>query len=99
MRGALAGWTWLDSIATLIIPAVILVGTWSLLRDSGGMSLDAVPPALKLDEVSTFLKQQPGVISIHDLHIWSMSTNEKVLTCHCLMPGGHLGDEFLAAPA
>jgi cobalt-zinc-cadmium efflux system protein len=91
----LTGWTWLDSIVSLIIAAVILMGTWSLLRDSVGMSLDAVPASLKLDEVSTFLKQQSGVISIHDLHIWSMSTTETVLTCHCLMPGGHPGDEFL----
>ena len=92
----LTGWTWLDSIVSLVIAAVILMGTWSLLRDSVGMSLDAVPASLKLDEVSTFLKQQPGVISIHDLHIWSMSTTETVLTCHCLMPAGHPGDEFLA---
>ncbi len=92
----LSGWTWLDSIVSLAIAAVILMGTWSLLRDSFGMSLDAVPAGLKLDEVSTFLKEQPGVAAIHDLHIWSMSTTETVLTCHCLIPGGHPGDEFLA---
>ncbi len=92
----LSGWIWLDSVVSLAIAAVILVGTWGLLRDSVGMSLDAVPTGLNLDEVSTFLKEQPGVTAIHDLHIWPMSTTETALTCHCLMPRGHPGDEFLA---
>jgi cobalt-zinc-cadmium efflux system protein len=92
----LSGWMWLDSIVSLAIAAVIVVGTWGLLRDSVGMSLDAVPTGLKLDEVSVFLREQPGVTAIHDLHIWSMSTTETALTCHCLMPRGHPGDEFLA---
>lgn len=90
------GWTRLDPIVSLVLAAVILAGTWSLLRDSVGMSLDAVPSGIKLDEVSAFLKQQPGVSAIHDLHIWPMSTTDIALTCHCLMTGGHPGDEYLA---
>jgi cobalt-zinc-cadmium efflux system protein len=61
-----------------------------------GMSLDAVPPGIKPDEVMGFLEEQPGVTAIHDLHIWPMSTTETALTCHCVMPGGHPGDAFLA---
>jgi cobalt-zinc-cadmium efflux system protein len=89
------GWIWLDPLVSLAIAGVILVGTWSLLRDSLGMSLDAVPPGLKMQEVSAFLQGWPGVTSIHDLHIWPMSTTETALTCHCLMPGGHPGDAVL----
>ncbi|HEY5380096.1 MAG TPA: cation diffusion facilitator family transporter [Pseudolabrys sp.] len=92
----LTGWTRLDPLVSLVIAGVILVGTWNLLRDSVGMSLDAVPAEIKLDEVTAFLKQQPGVTAIHDLHIWPISTTETALTCHCLMPGGHPGGEFLA---
>ncbi|HVW65266.1 MAG TPA: cation diffusion facilitator family transporter [Nitrosospira sp.] len=95
----LSGWTWLDSAASLAIAGVILAGTWGLLRDSIGMSLDAVPPGVRLSEVNDFLERQPGVASVHDLHIWPMSTTETVLTCHCLMPAGHPGDEFLAKVA
>lgn len=91
-----SGWTRLDSIVSLVIAAVILAGTWGLMRDSIVMSLDAVPAGLKLEEVSAFIKEQPGVTAVHDLHIWSMSTTETILTCHCLMPDGHPGDEFLA---
>jgi cobalt-zinc-cadmium efflux system protein len=89
------GWTWLDPLASLIVAAVILVGTWGLLRDSVGMALDAAPAGVKVEDVRAFLSRQPGVAGVHDLHIWSMSTTEIALTCHCLLPGGHPGDEFL----
>jgi cobalt-zinc-cadmium efflux system protein len=90
------GWLWLDPLVSLVIAAVILTGTWTLLRDSLGMTMDAVPPGLKKDEVGSFLKGWAGVAAIHDLHIWSMSTTETALTCHLLMPGGHPGDVALA---
>ena len=91
----LTGWTRLDPLVSLAVAAVLLMGTWSLLRDSVDMALDAVPAGIKLDEVGAFLKQQPGVAAIHDLHVWPMSTTETALTCHCLIPDGHPGDEFL----
>jgi cobalt-zinc-cadmium efflux system protein len=90
----LTGWTRLDPLVSLAIAGVIFVGTWNLLRDSVGMSLDAVPTAIKLDEVTAFLRRQPGVTAIHDLHIWPMSTTETALTCHFLMPAGHPGASF-----
>jgi len=91
----LTGWTRLDPLASLTIAVIILVGTWGLLRDSLGMSLDAVPSGITPDDVSTFLKKQRGVTAIHDLHIWPISTTETALSCHCVMPGGHPGDQFL----
>ena len=92
----LTGWTRLDALVSLAIAGVILVGSWSLLRDSLGLSLDAVPRGVPVDAVRLFLEQQPGMNGIHDLHIWPMSTTETALTCHCLMPAGHPGDEVLA---
>lgn len=65
----LTGWTWLDPVVSLLIAAVIMAGTWGLLKGSVGMSLDAMPSGLTLGEVGMFLKQQSGVSEIHDLHI------------------------------
>ena len=93
----LTGWERLDPLVSLAIAAIILAGTWSLLRDSLGMSMDAVPPGLKKDDVAAFLRTWPGVSAIHDLHIWSMSTTETALTCHLLMLGGHPGDAVLGS--
>jgi cobalt-zinc-cadmium efflux system protein len=91
----LTGWTRLDPLVSLAVAVVILLGTWSLLRESVGMSLDAVPVGITTEEVGSFLKRQSGVSAIHDLHVWPISTTETALSCHCLMPGGHPGDEFL----
>jgi cobalt-zinc-cadmium efflux system protein len=95
----LTGWTWLDPLSSIVIAMLILWGTWGLLRDSLAMALDAVPAGVKLDEVRAFLQRQPGVLQVHDLHVWPMSTTETALTCHCLLPGGHPGDEFLVRVA
>ena len=91
----LTGWLWLDPAVSLIINAIIVWGTWGLLRDSVTMSLNAVPSGLESREVGAFLSAAAGVQEIHDLHIWSMSTTETALTAHLVMPGGHPGNSFL----
>jgi cobalt-zinc-cadmium efflux system protein len=91
------GWTWIDPVMSLIVSAVIVRGTWSLLRDSFQLSMDAVPPGIEPSEVRAYLEKLPGVASIHDLHIWAMSTTENALTCHLVMPGGHPGNDFITA--
>ncbi|NNM74866.1 cation diffusion facilitator family transporter [Enterovirga aerilata] len=89
------GWLWLDPAVSLVINAIIVWGTWSLLRESLVMSLAAVPAGIDPEEVRAFLAAQPGVAELHDLHIWPISTTETALTAHLAMPGGHPGDGFL----
>jgi cobalt-zinc-cadmium efflux system protein len=93
------GWTWLDPAVSLVISAVIVWGTWSLLRDATAMSMDAVPAGIDPAAVRHFLEQCAGVDQVHDLHIWSMSTTEVALTCHLLIPSGAPGDGFLVEVA
>jgi cobalt-zinc-cadmium efflux system protein len=93
---ALTGWTWLDPAVSLLIVAVIVAGTWSLLRDSIGLALDAVPANINPELVRDYLAGLDGVAEIHDLHIWGMSTTETALTVHLVMPKGHPGDGFIA---
>lgn len=91
----LTGWLWIDAVTSLAIVAVIVWGTWGLLRDSTAMSLGAVPSAIDPAAVRRYLEQRPGVTEVCDLHIWPMSTTEVALTCHLVMPSGHPGDAFL----
>lgn len=89
------GWLWLDPATSLVIVAVILFGTWGLLRSSVAMSLDRVPEGIAPAEVDSALSALPGVTRVHDLHIWPMSTTDVALTCHLVMPAGCPGDAFL----
>lgn len=91
------GWLWLDPTVSLLIVVVITIGTWGLLRQSLDLVMDAVPGHIHPDEVERYFEGLPGVVAVHDLHIWGMSTTETALTCHLVMPGGHPGDAALAA--
>ena len=89
------GLSWIDPATSLLIVAIIAVGTWSLLRDSARLALHAVPPNIDANEVKAYLSALPEVVGVHDLHIWPMSTTETALTAHLEMPDGSSGDEFL----
>jgi cobalt-zinc-cadmium efflux system protein len=91
------GWLWLDPAVSLMVSAVIVIGTWSLLRDSVRLALDAVPEGVDIDKVRACLRELSGVVEVHDLHVWGMSTTETALTAHLVMPTGHPGDVFMAA--
>jgi cobalt-zinc-cadmium efflux system protein len=92
----LTGWHWVDPAMSLIINLVIVGGTWSLLTGSITMTLNAVPEGIDMDKVKELLLGLPGVVSIHDLHVWSLSTAETALTCHLVTPDGSSSDETLA---
>jgi len=96
---ALSGQAWLDPAVSLAVSAVIVYGTWGLIRDAMGLALDAVPEGIDAVAVRAHFAALPGVTAIHDLHIWGMSTTETALTCHLVMPGGHPGDAVLAGLA
>jgi cobalt-zinc-cadmium efflux system protein len=91
----LTGSLWLDPAVSLIVSAVIVVGTWRLLKSAIRLALDAVPEAVDIAAVRAHLLALPGVTGLHDLHIWGMSTTETALTCHLIMPQGHPGDAAL----
>jgi cobalt-zinc-cadmium efflux system protein len=96
---ALTGQVWIDPVASLIVAAIIFLGGADLFRESLSMALAGVPRGIDPDEVEAHLTALPGVVRIHDLHIWPMSTTEFALTAHLVIPGGFPGDAFLHACA
>jgi cobalt-zinc-cadmium efflux system protein len=89
------GWTRLDAIVSLLVSLVILVGTWGLLRQSVNLALDAVPEGIDAEAVNAYLAGLPGVLEVHDLHIWAMSTTETALTAHLVMATSSCEPRFL----
>jgi cobalt-zinc-cadmium efflux system protein len=98
IAGALAlwfGWAWIDPVTSLLIAAVILLSTWRLFRDSLHLLFDGVPWQINPAEVRLYFESLPGVVNVHDLHIWAMSTSQIALTVHLVIPEGHPGDAFI----
>ncbi len=79
------GWYWLDGAIGIIIALVILYSSFSLLRDSFYLSIDAVPRGISLTEVQEKLEGVKGVINLHHLHIWAISTTYNALTAHIVV--------------
>jgi cobalt-zinc-cadmium efflux system protein len=89
------GWTWLDPVVSLLIAAVIVVGTWNLFKQSLHLLFDGVPEGVDLHAVQALLESLPGVERVHDLHVWAMGTSQIAMTAHLVMPQGHADDAFL----
>jgi cobalt-zinc-cadmium efflux system protein len=85
------GSMWIDPLVSLIVAAVIFASTWGLLKSSINLSLHAVPEGIDFHEVRDWLGTLAGVVEVHDLHIWAMSTTEVALTAHLVKPA--LGNE------
>jgi cobalt-zinc-cadmium efflux system protein len=91
------GLWWIDPLVSFGIVAMIAWGTWGLAKDSIKMGLLAVPARIDVQEVRAHLAGLEGVTTVHDLHIWPMSTTETALTAHLVMPGAPCSDAFLRA--
>jgi cobalt-zinc-cadmium efflux system protein len=87
-----SGWNWIDPALSMVIVAIIVWSTWALLTQSLRMVLAAVPDNVDRAGVEQFLRAQPGVTAVHDLHIWAMSTTENALTAQLVAPAGYPGD-------
>src|SRR5215217_4985862 len=89
VAGLLILWTgshWIDPAISLAVSAVILWCRFALFRESVGMSLMGVPSGIALEEVEAALAELPGAETVHDLHVWSLSTTETALTAHIVAP-------------
>ena len=89
----LTGWTIVDPIIGLVIAVVILISTWDLLSESLRMSTDAVPEGFDVDEIAKKIESQEGVLNVHHVHIWAISTTETALTCHIVIPEATMLEE------
>ena len=93
----LTGQQWADPVMSLAVAGVILWGSIGLMRESVGMSLMGVPSGIELDQVHEALGELPGVETVHDLHVWPLSTTETALTAHLVAPDVPSTDTLLQA--
>ncbi len=89
------GWLLVDPLISLGIVVVVLVGTWSLLRDSLNLAIDSVPKDIDIAGVREYLLGLEQVHRIHDLHVWPLSTTETALSVHLVMNIEPMDNDFL----
>jgi len=89
------GTLWIDPAISFVIVVVIFLGTWSLLRESLDYAIDAVPKGTDIDGIRNYLANIESVESIHDLHVWPLSTTEVALTVHLVVNNSCLDNDFL----
>lgn len=82
------GWRWLDPAISFIILLVIVWSSWGLLRESISLSLDAVPSSVEMEKIRLAATQIEGILDIHHIHVWAMSTTENALTAHLVLREG-----------
>ncbi len=75
-------WYWVDSIISLVIVAVVAIGTWRLLSESLRLTLDGVPENVDLEKVRNVFTTIADVKNAHHIHVWALSTTENALTAH-----------------
>ena len=83
---AFTGLLWIDPVVSMVIVAIVLVGTFGLLREAADMAMDAAPQGVDVAAVRAFLAGQPGVAEVHDLHVWAMGAAASALTAHLVRP-------------
>lgn len=89
------GWSWIDPVVSLLIAGVIVVLTWSLFRQSLHLLFDGVPEGIDIEAVRRCLQDLPGVVSVHDLHVWALGTADTALTAHLVVEEAAPGDDRL----
>jgi cobalt-zinc-cadmium efflux system protein len=87
------GWTLADPIIAVLIGLWVLPRTWTLVREAGQVLMQGVPAGLDLDTVRDMMLAHPGVLTVHDLHVWALGSKEPILTAHVVVANPALSAE------
>jgi cation diffusion facilitator family transporter len=79
-------WYWLDPLLSILIVAFILKNGWGLLKDSTAVLMNATPGHLSLEKVRDYLCHLPGILGVHYLHAWQVSSASTAFSCHVVVP-------------
>lgn len=91
----LTGWSWLDPAIGLVVGILVMAQSWPLFRSALDLSLDAVPAQVDLEKVRALLLETLGVLDLHHLHVWALSTTSTALSVHLVAASGLDGDALV----
>jgi cobalt-zinc-cadmium efflux system protein len=91
------GWRWADPAASLVIAGLVVVAAWQLVREAVDVLMEAAPAHLDVEEIRAALLELREVSSVHDLHVWTITSGSVALSCHAVAAPGRDATEVLAA--
>ncbi|MCP1661270.1 cation diffusion facilitator family transporter [Neisseria perflava] len=81
------GWQWADPVASVLVAALVGRSGWHLLKQTLHILMEGAPENIHTDEVLAVIQKAKGVESVHDLHVWTITSNVNVLSCHIVVDG------------
>jgi cobalt-zinc-cadmium efflux system protein len=91
------GWAWVDSLIAVLIGFWVLPRTWILLKESVNILLEGVPAGMDIEKVQAALRAVPGVVSVHDFHLWAVTSGKASLTAHVVYDPVYSTEQLLPA--
>ena len=85
-------WNWLDPFVSVLIGVFILYNAWSILKQTIHILLESTPENINMDSMVTELRSVNGVLDVHDLHVWSISENLRMLSAHVVIDNVSIGE-------
>ncbi|HKI04385.1 MAG TPA: cation diffusion facilitator family transporter [Thermoanaerobaculia bacterium] len=82
------GWQWADPAASVLIAVLVVYSSWSLLKEATGVLMESAPSHIDVDEVRDAMISLPGVIEVHDLHVWTITSGMENLSAHVVVEEG-----------
>jgi cobalt-zinc-cadmium efflux system protein len=79
------GWNWADPVASVLISLLVIYSAWDLLRETVGVLMEGAPGHIDVDEVRGTLASIPGVVAVHDLHVWTITSGMESLSAHVVV--------------
>lgn len=91
------GWAWVDSVIAVLIGFWVLPRTWILLKESINILLEGVPKGMDIEKVQAALRAVPGILSVHDFHLWAVTSGKASLTAHVVYDPAYSTEQLLPA--
>jgi cobalt-zinc-cadmium efflux system protein len=79
------GWQWADPAASVLISLLVIYSSWSLLREATGVLMESAPAHIDVDRVQESMAEVPGVLEVHDLHVWTITSGMESLSAHVVV--------------
>jgi cobalt-zinc-cadmium efflux system protein len=81
-------WGWADPLASVVVAVLIMISGWRVTKEGLHVLMEGTPKNIELDDIISTIENVPGVLSIHDLHVWSITSGIYALSCHAVVDGG-----------